>query len=240
MRTSQRILAIIPIILLSSCATYMTPGREADLSVFTNPKVKKAFAVQPAIRFPANLALVRVQASGYYSESARGYGSGAYSVMTVRDIETEKDIETISKLKGIEGVATLNRLLLPSRLSSEEDLCEAAAKLQTDVILIYTIATEFSDKGIIPPLTTLSLGFAPNQKYKITSSASAILMDTKTGYIYGALEEGEMRSGLTFAWGSTEAIEVGRKKAERAALDKLISSFGPFWQRVCDRYRKQP
>ncbi len=222
---------------LSSCASYVTPGREADLSTFTDPRVKKAFVARPAIQFPANLAVVRIQESGYRSESAQGYGSGAYSVVTTRDIETEQDIDMISSLEGVAGVVTLNRLLLPKSLSSDLDLRESAAKLQADAILIYTLATEFSDNDVIAPLTTLSLGLAPNRRYKINSTASAILMDTKTGYIYGALEEGDSRSGLTIAWGSSNAIEAARKKAERAAYDKLLASFPPFWTRIYNRYR---
>ena len=228
--------AFIASLLLTSCSTYMTPGRQADLSTFTDPRVKKAFTAKPAIRFPANLAIARVQASGYRSESVQGVGSGAYSVVTTRDIETEQDFDTIGKLPGIAGVVTLNRLLLPRELSSDLDLREAAAKLQTDAVLIYTVATEFRDNDIIPPLTTLTLGLVPNKRYKISATASAILMDTRTGYIYGALEEGESRSGLTIAWGSSSAIDASRRKAERAAFEKLLASFQPFWGRIHARF----
>src|SRR5438093_12964681 len=92
------VLAVPAVLLLSSCASYVTPGRQAELSTFTDPRVKKAFVARPEIHFPANLALVRIQESGYRSESAQGIGAGAYSVVTTRDIETEKDIDTISKL----------------------------------------------------------------------------------------------------------------------------------------------
>ena len=222
--------------LLASCSYYVTPGRRADLSTFTNPKVKKAFVARPEIKFPANIALVRIQGSDYRSESATGVGSGAYTVVTTREIETEGDFDAISKLPGIAGVVTLNRLLLPTSFSSDLDLREAAAKLQADAILIYTVDTEFHDNEVIPPLTTLSLGLAPNKKYKITSTASAILMDTKTGYIYGALEEGDVRNGFTIAWGSGNAIDASRRKAERAAFEKLFVSFDPFWKRIYTRF----
>jgi hypothetical protein len=237
MKLSSLILSLLTALLLCSCARYVTPGQQADFRTFTDPRVKKAFVARPAIRFPANLAVVRIQESGYRSESAEGVGSGAYSVVTTRDIETQEDIETISKFQGVSGVVTLNRLLLPKSLSSDLDLRESAAKLQTDAILIYTLATQFSDNEVIPPLTTLTLGLAPNQRYKINATASAILMDTKTGYIYGALEESELRSGLTIAWGSSNAIDAARQKAERAALDKLLTSFAPLWTRIYNRYR---
>lgn len=206
------------------------------MSTFTDPKVKKAFVARPAIKFPANLAVVRIQESGYRSESVQGVGSGAYSVVSSSDVETERDIDTISKLPGVAGVARLNRLLLPKALVSDLDLREAAAKLQAEAVLVYTVSTEFSNNDVIAPLTTLTLGLAPNQRYKIHSTASAILMDTKTGYIYGALEEGDARSGLTIAWGSSSAIEASRRKAERAAFEKLLASFSPFWARIYSRF----
>ena len=229
--------ALFPALLLCSCASYVTPGSQANLSTFTDPKVKKAFVAKPAIHFPANLAVVRVQASGYRSESVTGYGDGAYSVITTRDIEKEEDIDKVAKLPGIAQVVALNRLLLPSSFSSDLDLREAAAKLQADAIVVYTIETEFQDNNVIPPLTTLSLGLAPNKHYKVNATAAAIVMDTKTGYIYGALEENDLRSGLTIAWGSRDAIESSRKQAERAAFEKLVASFDPFWRRVYARYR---
>jgi hypothetical protein len=235
MKLSHTIPLLLAASFLCSCASYITPGRQADLSTFTDPRIKKAFGARPAIKFPANLAIVRIQEPGYRSESARGVGSGAYSVVTTRDIETQQDLDAISKLQGVAGVVTLNRLLLPKSLSSDLDLRESAAKLQADAILIYTLATEFSDNDVIAPLTTLTLGLAPNKRYKIQSTASAILMDTKTGYIYGAIEEGDSRSGFTIAWGSSNAIDAARKKAERAAFDKLLASFPPFWTRIYHR-----
>jgi hypothetical protein len=236
MKYFQFFFAATAAVLLSSCASYMTPGRQADLSTFTDPKVKKAFVAKPAIRFPATVAVVRIQESGYRSESVQGVGSGAYSVVTASDVETEADIDTLQKVPGIAGVVRLNRLLLPKALNTDLDLREAAAKLQTDAILVYTISTEFSDRDVIAPLTTLSLGLLPNKRYKINSTASAIVMDTKTGYIYGALEEGETRKGLTIAWGSSGAIEDSRKHAERAAFEKLLTSFTPFWIRIYSRF----
>ncbi len=35
--------ALLPAVLLCSCASYVTPGWQADLSTFTDPRVKKAF-----------------------------------------------------------------------------------------------------------------------------------------------------------------------------------------------------
>jgi hypothetical protein len=235
-RLSAILAAICAAMFLSSCASYVTPGGRADFAAFTDPKIKRAYAARPAIKFPAALALVRVQASGYSSDAGKAHGSGAYSVVTGRDIETEQDVDRLSKLPGIQGVVRLNRLLLPASLASDLDLREAAAKLHADAILLYTMETTFFDRDAFAPLTTISLGLAPTKQYKATATAAALLMDTKTGYIYGALEEAGTRSGLSIAWGSESAMENARKQAERSALDKLLQSFEPFWQRIHARF----
>lgn len=236
-----RLLTVFALVMCcSGCASssYLTPGAPADMTVFTELEIKKAFESKPALRFPANLAVVRVQGAGYSSESVRGTGSGAYSVITTREIETEADIARLMKLKQVEGVTTLNRLLLPKRLSSDAELREAAAKLHTDVILIYTVDTTFRDRDIIPPLTTISLGLAPNRRFHVNATAAGILMDTKTGFIYGAIEEGQTASGVTMAWGDRNAIEASRLKTERLAFEKLLVSFESLWPRICERYQK--
>jgi len=65
MSHKRTLLAFLTAVLLCSCATYVTPGRQANLSTFTDPRVKKAFEARPAIRFPATLALIHVQEGGY-------------------------------------------------------------------------------------------------------------------------------------------------------------------------------
>ncbi len=228
---------LIPLVLalgLSSCATYTTPGRPADLTLFTEPKARKAYTARPAIRFPANIAIVRVQEGGYVSAQGRAHGQGAYSVVTKRDIEKEKDVDALSQLPGLAGAVKLNRLLLPQTLNTDEDLREAAAKLHADAILIYTLNTEFRSNDVLPPLTALSLGILNTTRYQITATASAILMDTKTGYIYGALEESsdETAGAILF-----DGSDFARQKAERSAFEKLLTSFGPFWKGLYARHR---
>ena len=52
-------------------------------------------------------------------------------------------------------------------------------------------------------------------------------MRTDPNLAPGALEENNLRSGLTTAWGGRDAIEAGRRKAERAAFDKLLPVSDP-------------
>src|SRR5262249_41881974 len=106
---------------ISGCATaYRTPGSGVSIPEITAPNVAAAMSAKPAATFPARIAVVRVQGSGYESYTNRGYGRGALSVVTAHDIETDADFERLTAMQGVSGLATLNRLLLPVSINSVE------------------------------------------------------------------------------------------------------------------------
>lgn len=230
MKYHTLIIASFAGLLLCSCETYVTPENEGDLSP-VNLNTKSAITGKPAITFPASIALVRVQGN-----SSNGNESDGYNVVTTRELETDQDFNTISKMPGIAGVVSMNNLLLPSSAATQVDLREAAAKLHANALLVYTVNSDTHDNDVAAPLTLFTLGLAPNQTHKATSSASAILMDTKTGFIYGALEEKATRGGLSTSWDNENASDATRREAEREAFEKLVGDFGPFWKQVYARY----
>lgn len=232
-----RLFIIASAVFFAGCTSYVTPGSKADLSIFSNDSVAQAASSKPAVAFPASIVLARVQGSGYRNYSIDSYGTGKYSIVTVREIEKEEDIDNIQKLVGIAQVGTLNRLLLPENLSSDTDLRQAAAKLHADLLLIYTFSTAFRDRDLFKPLSVITLGLSPTRDYTATATASAILLDVKTGYIYGALEESSKpHEGLSTSWGAADALEDARKAAEREAFEKLVNAFEPFWKRLYQSY----
>src|SRR5437762_3209270 len=137
---------LIMLLLLQGCASYVTPGRPADLQRVGVPKtvgeastdglVQQALDKKPLARFPTGIAVVRVQAPGYQSNTAQGFGTGAFCVVTTRDIEKPEQIERLSKLPMVSGIAPVNRLLLTQELQSDLQLREAAAHLQAEMLLI--------------------------------------------------------------------------------------------------------
>ena len=219
-----------------SCASYLTPGGPADFSTFTDPKLKKAYRARPAAKFPALIALVRVQGAGYENDETRGFGAGSYTVVTQEDIADEDDVQRLVNLRGVQDVVRINRMLLPSALVSDLEMRNAGAKLRTDLMLLYTFDTVFEDRDLLKPLTTISLGLAPTKSFTAKSTASALVMDTRTGYIYAVLEESADRAGLATAWGDSEAMQRARKASEREALDKLLTDFEKTWPRVVRRH----
>ena len=222
------------------CARYATPGRAADLRAFgvtndqeTDESVSQAIAKRPLATLPTSIAVVRVQEAGYHSETAQSWGSGAYSVVTTRDIEKmDERMAELAKLPLVWGVAPLNRLLLPQHLNSDLELRQAAAALHCDMVLIYTLDTTFNVEDAAAPLSVITLGLSPNQMAHVVCTASAVLMDTRNGYIFGVAEATERQNQLASAWTSEAAVDQTRRRTEAKAFEKLAGELQATWMGV--------
>lgn len=231
---------VVAAVLLSGCAApYVTPGAGVNLRAIDDSSIRKRFETKAAAVFPARLIVVRVQEPGYYSYSTKGYGTGNYSIVTTRDVEKDEHFEKLASLPKVAGLGTLNRLLLPSRLESVKDLRKGAASLHADLLLVYTFDTSFrvKDKDF-GPLQVISLGFLPNKKAYVTTTASAVLFGVRTGYVYGLVEVSHTTSVIANTWSTDEAVENTRIETETKAFGKLIDMFAETWNEVLKEYDK--
>jgi len=230
----------------AGCSTYTTPPPGADFKAMnltaqqrqalTDDSISAALAKKPLASFPTSVAVARIESSGYHSDTAQSYGSGKYSVVFVRDVEKPEQFDRLSKLPMITGIAPLNPLLLPRNLQDERDLRQAAAQLHADMLLIYTIDTKFMNQDMAGMLTVITLGASPNQHISVVTTASAVLLDTRNGYLYGAAEATEKRDGLSNAWFSEGAADGSRRQTEAAAFDKLVDELQGTWTGVVKQY----
>jgi hypothetical protein len=229
-------------VLLTGCAQYATPGRGADLAAIGVPPraqhdgapadINASFDKRPLANFPANIAVVRIQAPHYRSATAESFGSGAYSIVLTRDVEPQDAIERLGKLPMVRGVAPIGRLLLPSQLNSDKELRLAAAQLQADMLLVYTLDTTFHDRDLASPLSVVTLGLSPTQATTVVTTASAVLLDTRNGYIYGVSEASARKTGLATAWNTQSAIDGDRQRTETEAFGKLLGEVETMWKGV--------
>jgi hypothetical protein len=113
-------------------------------------------------------------------------------------------------------------VLVPERLDSDKEIRAAAARLQADLVFLYTFDTTFVDINKAAPLSVISLGMAPTRKISAVTTCSALLMDTRTGYIYSAYEVTERAETFATTWGSSEAADEARRDNERRAFKKLV------------------
>ncbi|HEY7118688.1 MAG TPA: hypothetical protein VH475_19010 [Tepidisphaeraceae bacterium] len=232
--------------LLAGCTEYHAPGGPADFRALgVTPEAQQAatpadinadFNKHPLAAFPANLAVVRIQAPGYVSDTAQGFGSGAYSVVLTRDVEPENAITRLSKLPQLRGVAPVGRLLLPTQLNSDRELREAAARLQCDMLLIYTLDTSFHDRDTFAPASIVTLGLSPTKATKVVTTASAVLLDTRSGFVYGVSEASSRKDGIASAWTTESAIDADRQRTETEAFQKLVGDVETMWKGVVQEF----
>ena len=228
------------VLLISGCATYIPPGEKADLQTFAPPDIQAGFAAKPTNPFPASIAVVRVQAptyTNYYLQQRGGsYGSGRYSVILTKEAEEDAQLERVTKLQKVAGLVTINRMLLPERLEGDKEIRGAASRLQADLVFLYTFDTSFFDADMAKPLTVITLGLSPTRKISAVTMCSALLIDTRTGYIYSAYEVTERAETFSTSWGSRDTADEARRNNEREAFRKLIDDFTTSWPKVLERH----
>jgi hypothetical protein len=230
-------------LLMSGCATYIPPGAKADLQVFAPPDIQAGFAAKPTNPFPASIAVIRVQApayTNYYLQQSGGsYGSGRYSVILAKEAGEDSQLERVTKLPQIAGLVTINRMLLPEHLEGDREIRGAASRLQADLVFLYNFDTSFFDTDVSKPLSVITLGLSPTRKISAVTTCSALLMDTRTGYIYSAYEVTERAETFSTSWGSRDTADAARRKNEQVAFKKLVDEFTSSWLRVLARDEKK-
>jgi hypothetical protein len=235
----------------TGCATYVTPNDAADFRVLgvvseqerddlTPLDIQALMARKPLAKFPASIAVVRVQAPKYRNYTTESYGKGRYSVVTTRDIETEEDFAALAQLPMVRGVGMVNRLVLPERLETDNELRQAAARLQADMLLFYTVDTAFYIGDTSSPIEVITLGFLPSKQARVTSTASAAIIDTRSGYIYGLAEASATHRQLANTWTTRAAADASRRRAESEAFSKLVSELQSVWQGIVATYAAPP
>lgn len=239
----RRLFCLTMTALLVGCASYIPPGAKADLQAFAPASIQAGFAAQPTAPFPAAIAFVRVQGptySNYHLQQIGGaYGGGRYTVVTTREADEEAQIERITQLPQVAGVTGVNRMLLPVKLESDREIREAAARLHADLVLVYTFDTVFFESDLARPLTVISLGLSPTTKVYVTTTVSALLLDTRTGYVYTTYETTKKADTLSTAWGSRDAADDTRRKNERAAFVQMADEFTATWPKLLDKHGRK-
>jgi hypothetical protein len=130
-------------------------------------------------------------------------------------------------------------MLIPSVLEDDMQIREAASRLQADLVVLYTFDTKFVDSDAATPLTVITLGLSPTRRISAITTASAILLDTRTGYIYSAYEATERKNTLSTSWGSRESADEVRRLTEKIAFERLVDEFVSTWSAVLERYQNR-
>lgn len=242
----------------SGCsAQFVRPGRPADLALLTQDEesrnaasdersvsdlsLREILERRPTAAFPTAIAVVRLQGperEDFQSPWNRDAPARSlrFEVVTRRDVETDACMERLRGLPEVSGIAGVNALLLPERIQGELDLRKIAASVGADVLLIYTLDTheELDDES--PLISLLTLGILPTHEIEVRTTASAVLLDTRTGYCYGVAEGTAYQDPHTSFWTWEERTEDTRVATEREAFAKMVDGLAGTWQQVVAVY----
>lgn len=216
---------------LGGCAShrYIAPSGPVEVADFTDPEIREGFEREPVATFPVSMAVVRLQESGYRHHDYMSYGHGKFSAALDSDVEGPDAYARLGALENVRGVVRLNRLLLPERMHSEKDVRVAASKVRAGMLLVYTLDTEFWVEGEDRALSTITLGVFSNREARVKTTASALIIDTQTGFIYGVAEASSQKSQMANAWTTKERIDASRKVTEVEAFEKLLGETEVMW-----------
>ncbi len=234
----QVCLSIMGLLVAGGCAQhYVTPGAALELTEITDKDLQHYFQRQPAASFPASIAVVRVQDSGYYHRGNRD--RGRYAIVSTRDLESDEAYEKIQKLTHVRGVAPIGRMLVPANANGIKELRVGAAQLQADMVLVYSVDTSFAVDGKqYGPLSAISLGLLKNRNAHVTATVAGLLVDVRTGFIYGSAEASSSQEKKTSIWASRLAIDTARIAAEQVAFDEFVDEFGDLWNGVIQTHTR--
>ena len=228
---------VIVLIFISGCANYTTPGAGVQLSQLADTDINELLAKKPVATFPVNIAVARIQAPEYVTYRVKSYGTGRYSVVTTREVETEEDFNKLAQLEQVSGIASINKILLPTNLDSIKALRLAAARLKTDILLIYTFDTSFhAGEQSFAPLNVISLGFLKNKEVSVTTTVSAAFFDVRNEYLYAIAETTAKESKNASVWSTAAAVDDMRVLTEKEAFKQLIPEIEAAWQNIIKQY----
>ena len=241
--------ALLACLALLGCSSHVVAPSGADMSAFgmvadpetrewqTDLDIAKTLELVPLARFPTAMAVVRVQSAVPYSRSSGvSYGRGAYSVVLTPTVERNEHLDQLRDLEQLNGVVRLNRLVLGTQLRTDKELRNAAARLHADLVLIYTINTEWTIDDDPEPLDAITFGLSRFKNITVTSTATALLMGTHNGFVYATTEVARDKKYKDNAWRTSEQIEAAQEVLEQEAFDGLVDSFTESWPEVIRVY----
>jgi hypothetical protein len=241
-----KILVISLITLIVGCSTYTqtTSGTDylarhqvhpsstdstiGDGNVEFEEMLRNAAAVEPHLRFPARIGIVRLQ-SQYYRRGGE--------LMEMADGEVAAWQNLATRLGPSFGefipVQPLVIDLMRGAASGQStDIVEtpvdavrlAAARQHLDAVLIYEIGTELDQNSNVLSLGVLTLigGYLlPSERLDAKAAASAMLIDVMEGYPYGTANTVVNESDMATAWGSDDTRRNLEERAGVLATEKL-------------------
>ena len=123
-------------------------------------------------------------------------------------------------------------MALVREVKSYREIDAEARKVGADMVAIYRFEASDRSNDAFLPLSVATLGLAPTNSYTVTATATLMMRDARTGYLYGVMEESATNKGLTAGMDLHNAQERSKRNAKKKALDQLTAKLPVFWNGV--------
>ena len=105
------------------------------------------------------------------------------------------------------------------------------------MLLLYTLDTSFRiDETNLGPFAVVTLGFLPNREAIVTATASAVLYDVRSGFVYKLAESTAREHQRANLWTTQNAIDNSRLEAEKKSFEQLLDEFAKTWKGVIEEH----
>ena len=193
-------------------------------------RVRQAGAVEPTLHFPARIGIARLGQIGWQARLVPVPETEAAAWVAAKDRLGNEfgDFVPVSPLVAAmmepdikadpnSRTAAMRHLMDTVRL--------AAARQHLDAVIIYEVdatADQKSNPLHFADWTVIGAFIVPSQDVKAVGVAQAMLIDVRNGYPYGQVTSTADDKALAAVFYSSEAKSALSKKAENAAVVKLV------------------
>ena len=180
-----------------------------------NSKVSKAAQIEPILRFPARIGVVRVE-NGSVTDVPQSEVGGWTKLSESHNYLGELVFVNVLGM----GDVTMNRYGRPLGHSpsggSIEAIRLAAARQHLDAVLIYELGvrTRKNKNALsVVDITLVGGAFLPTRSITAKSNARALLLDVRNGYPYGSAYSDSELKNFSTSWNSQERSDVLKERA---------------------------
>lgn len=222
--------AIIAALILGACShtVQYTSGQDylagyADAPTFTSSStdldVKEIAAVEPNLRFPARIGLARIEKGRLitlptdeaqdWRDMTTNLGEGYGEFIPVSPLIASM-VNPSTKQNGVGHVV--------------QHIRRGAARQHLDYVLIYEVTDLSHSDGNalqVADLSILGLFILPSRNVEVESTATAMLIDVRNGYPYGAASAFADKKALSTVMGKNGKVRVLSEKARQLSVKNL-------------------
>lgn len=221
-------------LLLCGCEARQMDLRPPDLGIVarsrrsvTEEDIQKAFDQRPVIKPDSTVGIVCVKQD-----------TGSVAALRTVSADESKSWEAIFRDDYlVADTVSLSSPLSPSTRNIRL-LRKNAATFNCDLLLIYGVSCDYSRRPnplSLLYMTVVGAFFVPGDTITTASIAKAVLLDVRTGHVYGAVEASATSTMVVpMVWINTSLPQMYRRCSSRA-LKEAREKLAPILERLTDQ-----